>query len=399
MDYLDFYRARTLRDGTIPQERVESKLAKDFKEVLNSSPNRITIIDGKSKYSAILQSGNARVGTQTERKVIQYLLSETKNKLDEGKVFQTWNDTDGTRNWIVLHREIHPYNGYFKYKVLELNYKIKYVNKSGILREIPAYINGTGEFDIKEYFRYSNSYVLDTPNRYLNLVLAENKELLSGLKFVIGDEAWKLVDSDKISIPGVYYTTLVKTQVNDMTDDINNDIANKPKIGTGTILSTYMVNDNTINIARYIDDLYFYEMANGELQDNKMNYKISDNSVLNFVDGKFVSYKIGSTSIQVDDGNYNSKTFTVNVKNSIAPNVFLVGNTKVRSGFSINYKVFNSYQLISFKLEDSSFGYLKEKEGILTFVSNGKMGKTKIIATGNGYSEKEFPIEVVSLAV
>lgn len=399
MDYLDIYRARVLKDGITSQDRVETRLARDFAKLLTRSPNRITVLDGKSRYAAILHSGNSRVGTQTEKKVIQYLLTETKYKLPEGKVFQTISEKDGERDWIILHREIHPYDGYFKYKVLELNHKIKFVNSSGVLREIPAYINGTGEYDIKEYFRYSNSYVLETPNNALNLVVAADKDLIHDLRFIIGKEAWKLVDSDKISVPGVYYTTLVKTTYNNEIDNISEDVANETRVGDGVISANYITVDNTIEIARYVNDLTFYELINGKMYDGKLSYTIEDTSVLNYVDGIFQNYKIGNTAISVTDDNLNTKIFTVKVLPSIPPRADLIGNMKVKTGYSTVFTIYNSYQNVSFDLSDSTYGKIKVIGNKLIFSAADKIGSVDILIKNNNLLVKKITIEITSVAV
>ena len=79
--YLDMYRQRIFYSGETSKDRIEHNLSKDFSQLLTSSPNKIVIYYQDNPYDCILASGNSRVGTQTERKVIQYLMSSRSLKL------------------------------------------------------------------------------------------------------------------------------------------------------------------------------------------------------------------------------------------------------------------------------------------------------------------------------
>lgn len=226
-NYIDMYRARIYRTGDTEQQRVSNRLSQDFKHLLRTSPDYIRATLKGVGYDCVLQSGNSRAGQQSERKVIQYLLTELDAPFVEGSVFTTYQPLVGdTRTWICLHEEAHAYYGYSKYKVIELNWTLKYYDEAGNLKTVPAYINGTGEFDIKEYFHYSLGTISEVPYRALNLIWAANPDIKRDLRIMIGeDEVWRVIDSDKISIPGVYYTTVYKTTRDTLLDDVPEKIA------------------------------------------------------------------------------------------------------------------------------------------------------------------------------
>lgn len=54
-------------------------------------------------------------------------------------------------------------------------------------------------------------------------------------EIIIFDEAWRLVEYDKTSVPGVIYMSFTETKVNELTDDLNQSLANADKIQTWTI--------------------------------------------------------------------------------------------------------------------------------------------------------------------
>ena len=226
-NYIDMYRARIYRTGTYEQERVSNRLSQDFKHLLQISPDYIKATLEDKEYDCILNSGNSRVGQQSERRVIQYLLAGLETPFKEGSVFTTYQPlVDDQRTWLCLHEELHAYYGYKKFKVIELDYELKYYDADGNLKTVPAYINGTGEFDIKEYFHYSLGTISEVPYRALNLIWAANPDIVRDLRIMIGeDEVWRVIDSDKISIPGIYYTTVYKTTRDTLLDNVPEKVA------------------------------------------------------------------------------------------------------------------------------------------------------------------------------
>lgn len=48
-------------------------------------------------------------------------------------------------------------------------------------------------------------------------------------EIIVFDEAWRLVDYDKISVPGIIYMSFTETKLNEMTDDLHEQLANVDK--------------------------------------------------------------------------------------------------------------------------------------------------------------------------
>lgn len=274
LTYLDYYKARVFRAGTTYQERVSNNLNQDFKQLLKTSPNSVEITYNGEQYECILNSGNSRIGAQNERKVIQYLLTDLDFKLEEGAVFSMRQPLENeVTNWICLHREIHSYYGYYKFKIVELDYDLKYVNNDGDIVTVPAYINGTGEFDIKAYFRYSLNTIEEVPNRALNVIWAANPEIVTDLRIMIGDEVWKVVDSDKISIPGVYYTTLFKTTLDLINDSVEEQVAD--------ITKTEKPNPNINTISQFGTLTWDINATSARLDDDTLGtISVTENQVI-----------------------------------------------------------------------------------------------------------------------
>lgn len=111
--------------------------------------------EGK-EYDVVLETG-LRSAAQSERKITSYLLTDLSIKLKEGDSFSSVDDDlETTRYWMVINSEVKTFRGYFRYKIIELDYLLKYVDKFGSIITEPAYLNGTGEFDIKQYFKIAD---------------------------------------------------------------------------------------------------------------------------------------------------------------------------------------------------------------------------------------------------
>lgn len=396
--YLDMYRQRIFANGSTAKDRIEHNLAKDFLQLVKRSPNRVSIDYENMTYDCILASGNSRVGTQTERKVIQYLMTDRSLKLPEGALFKTHDlDISETQYWLILHREIHPYYGYYKYKVIELDYMIKYVDNSGVLKEIPVYVNGTGEFDIKEYFRYVNSVSTELPNRALNLILPANKDFVDGLRFIIGDEAWRYVDSDKISIPGVYYTTINKTTVDNSSDLVEEKIADANEIGSATILSNYGANSITIGLN--VTNLKFFYFKNGKIKDGSMMFSNYDEEVIKFEAGKLIPIKEGKTELTVEDKISGFiKTFKITIQLSLNHYFYVTGNTKIATKDSCIWDVYTDQNFtIAY---DNTMVKIDKTDSKIKITALNKIGNATIqFLASSGEELFKRKIEVTSLWV
>ena len=81
--------------------------------------------------------------------------------------------------------------------------------------------NRKQNFDIKEYFKFSNRNTVKKPNRALNCVWATTNDITDDCTFIIGKETWKFVDDDRISIPGVSYSTLNYIGIDESQDSVD----------------------------------------------------------------------------------------------------------------------------------------------------------------------------------
>lgn len=404
MTYLEQYRARMYSDGPTEKDRIENRLARDYQLLLRKSPNRVQIFYNNDEgieqsEKCILASGNSRVGTQTERKVLQYLMTARTLRLDEGELFYTYDlDMDEKLWWLILHREIHPYYGYFKYKIIELDYKLKYVDDAGNVKEIPVYVNGTGEFDIKEYFKFTQESVGEIPNRALNLILKANEDFgTRELRFIIGDEAWRYVDTDKISIPGVFYTTLFRDPVDPAYDDLTDKIADVNKVNSVTWITNYG-DSSTLTLGTNSEPISFTLLREGKQTQSSIQFSDFDPQVIDY-DGNIIKVVgEGETPLIVTDKVTNYKqTFQITVEGVKSDFFYVNGEPTIgtlqHAKYTINTD--HEYEVVY----DKTRVKIERANGGIIITALEKIGKTQVTFEDNGQTLAVLPIEVTSLWV
>lgn len=337
--YLDMYRKRIFLFGENSKERIENNLSRDFTLLLKNSPNKVLVKYKDKQDFCILFSGS-----QNEKKVFQYLMTNKNFLLPEGAALETFNEgSESAEHWLILHKEIHSYYGYYKYKVLKLNSTIKYVNKNGELKEVPVYISGSTENDIKEYFRYINLVAEEFPNKTLNLILSENEDFVDGLRITIGKEVWEYIDSDKISIPGVYYSTFNKTTYDPSADSFEEMIADIKDLNSLRFVSNYGESIATIDINT--TNLKFYLYKEDKLKNSNIVYEDFNKSIVRIEDGIIIPIAIGETEILLKDTltNFCKKTKII-IKPSIINYFYLIGNFRVSIKNKCIWEIFTDQQ-------------------------------------------------------
>lgn len=370
--YLDMYRKRIFLFGENSKERIENNLSRDFTLLLRNSPNKVLVKYKDKQDFCILSSGS-----QNEKKVFQYLMTNKNFLLPEGAAFETFNEeSESAEHWLILHKEIHSYYGYYKYKVLKLNSIIKYVNKNGELKEVPVYISGSTENDIKEYFRYINLVAEKFPNKTLNLILSENEDFVDGLRITIGKEVWEYIDSDKISIPGVYYSTFNKTTYDPSADSFEEMIADIKDLNSLRFVSNYGESIATIDINT--TNLKFYLYKEDKLKNSNIVYEDFNKSIVRIEDGIIIPIAIGETEILLKDTltNFCKKTKII-IKPSITNYFYLIGNFRVSVKNKCIWEIFTDQQYSV--IYDRDMISISQNGSRFEIKTKSQMGTTEIL--------------------
>lgn len=394
MSTIDIYRARVLARGTSVKNRIENSLELDFEDILKRTPDRIQFLHLDTAYDGVLvQPSN----TQNEKKIIFSLMGRKTEILPTGAVITIYDDTfQKDRYWIVLNAETKSYYGYIKYKVLQLDYILKFVDDNGEIQETPAYVVGSQESELNDYFKIVFSSLVQLPDKTLMMVIPENKKLNSNSKIMIGDEVWRYIDSDKISIPGVYYSTFYKTQRDLISDSIEEEIADIDKINNTKFISNYGDLDD-IFIGLNIKNLQFELKREGKIIPSSIEIVAqAGDEILNVSNNIIIPQKEGITKILVKDkiNNFQQEK-TVHVQDILENYFYVIMNDSIPELETRLLRV-NTDQQYSLEF-DKTFLKIKNRDGGLE-IQGLQKGETSILFKTEN-KEYSVPIKITSIWV
>lgn len=394
MSTIDIYRARVLARGTSVKNRIENSLELDFEDILKRTPDRIQFLYLDAAYDGVLvQPSN----TQNEKKIIFSLMGRKTEILPTGAVITIYDDTfQKDRYWIVLNAETKSYYGYIKYKVLQLDYILKFVDDNGEIQETPAYVVSSQESELNDYFKIVFSSLVQLPDKTLMMVIPENKKLNSNSKIMIGDEVWRYIDSDKISIPGVYYSTFYKTQRDLISDSIEEEIADIDKINNTKFISNYGDLDD-IFIGLNIKNLQFELKREGKIIPSSIEIVAqAGDEILNISNNIIIPQKEGITKILVKDkiNNFQQEK-TVHVQNILENYFYVIMNDSIPELETRLLRV-NTDQQYSLEF-DKTFLKIKNRDGGLE-IQGLQKGETSILFKTEN-EEYSVPIKITSIWV
>ena len=217
-DYYKVFQDRCSNHGRSFKSLVQAQAELDFQRFLTSSPNSIDVL--------VNNIGNPiRVATilskeKNDTVVRRFFLASKEDSLRIGD-FLYWDDTI----WLLLKKEKDTIDAYDKFEGLECRHSIKWIDKFGVLQEVPCYLVAQTDEKVKANFRTWNRMITPQPNKYLEIITSR-KDISLAQKFLVDETAWSVVETDYISVKGVIYLSLVEEKLDRYQDDIENNIAN-----------------------------------------------------------------------------------------------------------------------------------------------------------------------------
>lgn len=388
MAYLDeVYFKRINKYGFNIQERIQNKKIHDFNIVLKKSPNRVTIFKDSEIYNGILQNK-----TNSEKEVIDYLLTNKFCKWDDGTILITENASDHQqKKWLIFHLDEFVSIGYNRYQLAELDREIELI-EDGIIYKENAHIVGSGAKSITSKFsiQYDVS-VFYEPNKTINLIMRTNSKLKKGLKLIIQDEAWRISGIDKISVPGVSYITLEE-------DYISEEDINKSK---DTIAEWNIQSSEGDNISLLIGDskkVNFFLFYNNVKREEPYRVRIKNKDIVKYSNDEMISLSRGKTYCEVSlvDNPLVKKVFPIEVSDVENNNFTIVGPEKIRVEEISKFHIFNNKKTVVFKSENGNFE-IEETGGDILKIKGLRIGEDRIIAEEGSKIIFEKKIKIESL--
>lgn len=217
-DYYLVFQERSGNHGKTFKQVVQKQAQRDFKYLLQSSPNAIGVnINSKD---GDLTKVVTIVVKETETVAKRYFLCDKADQIKIGD-FLYWGDSI----WLMFKKERDTIEAYDKFEGIECRHFIQWIDKYGVLQETPCYLVAQTDEKVKSNFRTWNNMITPQPNKFMEIITSRNNIQL-GQKFLIDETAWFVVESDYISVKNIIYLSLTEDKKDLYTDDLENNIAN-----------------------------------------------------------------------------------------------------------------------------------------------------------------------------
>lgn len=217
MGYYDVYKARVNAFGDTNQERVINESKIDFERFLESSPSAAKIYFKDNLYECAIISSR-----QDDSKTLHKLLIDSEVEITSGDLIQ-WNHNivEGPlEHWIILRQQQKVFFAYRKYYMVRCNKEVSWIDEYGVVKTNYCYQVSSVDKLIKDYFPdNSESITYADFNQYISLLIPY-EDFKKETRFIIGNQAWKVVGFDKTSVPGIVYLTLKEDFINNINDDL-----------------------------------------------------------------------------------------------------------------------------------------------------------------------------------
>ena len=216
-------------------------------------------------------------------------------------------------------------------------------------------------------------------------------------EIIVFDEAWRLVDYDKISVPGVIYMSFTESKVNELTDDLYDQIANVDKKQAWSIEAPDKI---YMSIGDALDIKYTISKNGIVLQEDITPKFVPGDGFTIDEDGKIIANKSCETVVVLSYENA-IKTVFVSIEKA-KPTGFISGDSYIRITKTAEYEfvvpnvIFD--ESLNFKVSDEKLVKIEVNKNICKVITNNKnkLGTFTLSVIYDGVKyEKE--IKVISL--
>lgn len=375
--FRDVYKKRGSLWGATSKDQLLNISKRYFEDYLmNGAESETITIDGIEYFCAI------RDNQQDENRISKYFLTALEVDIPIGKLI-LW----GNEYWLVVQKEKRSFEAYNKVLAFRCNYTLNWINSLGVLKSTPAFMFSTMENKVQNNFKVASGLIIfPKANKYLEIIIPYFP-IEAEQRFIIKNEAWKVVDRDLLSVDKVLYLYLVEDLLDSFEDNTTLSIADYGKLNVGYIdigissMNLAIGESFTFNPTLYKDNKVVAG-ATFTYSSQGSGYYLTINS--NTITG----LALGSTTFvvsSVEDPQLTA-TCTVNVLSSSDPKsvLQLVGDENIKWGRTRTYTAFHSTGTSTVEVQ-ATFSLIGNESGLVSFVSQ-ESTSCSLIANTNGLS-------------
>lgn len=384
MSYFDVYKARVTALGGNPQEKAFNSGKLEFKRYLKYSEHTVrNLINERTGFffDCVILTNK-----QDESQTTLQLLVELDKDLKVGDLL-IWDQ----EHWIIYKKDISSYQPYNKFLIIKCNYLIKWV-ENGEIYSTYSYICSSKDSQIKDNFRTWHNVITPQPNKYLEII-CPTQNIPRDTEIIVDEEAWYLVDYDKISVPGIIYLSFTETNVNQERDDIDDSIANADQInkwkisGSDTLVAKL---GDTIEpqITIYKNGLVTNEVTIKDLH-------IDTNGDIIYQDEKLIINGAGKVIYTYKNAIFEQK---IEIQEQEQPSIYIIGNDLIRVSETSQYVLYGA-QECSFSIDNTKLARVKKiNNNTCEIITNEENNLGKIILTAIA-DEKTYSKEITIISI
>ncbi|MFL1672455.1 Ig-like domain-containing protein [Paenibacillus dendritiformis] len=311
MTFLDSYKKYLMNRGGSTKGSMVQNFIQEANVLMKTNPSYFEVRindDGSSTPSLIIDDSKSED--------IKHISLAPGYKLKRGDYIE-WDD----RTWLTLIVD-HQGDIYYRGRMEECNIYLKWIDEFGSIQSYPSifYFNTRSNFGVFE------DKVMTMPDGRRQAALQKNEhtsKIQRGKRFIIGGEAFKVIDYDSVSDKGIVNLSFESDQIDPATDNVE------------------------LGIANYFSDLADYSISilNGDFASIEVNQTLQINAQVknkgNIIKDAIVSFSTSDNSIA--EINQNGlltplQTGSVIVTASFE-NIFVNINVTITQNITNNYSV------------------------------------------------------------
>lgn len=177
-----------------------------------------------------------------------------------------------------------------------------------------------------------NELITPQPNKFME-VLMPYQPIEKSTEIILYDEAWELIEYDRVSVPGTIYLSFTESKVNELRDSVQEQIANIDKLQVWSINAPLQL---SVEVGEVINPIYTL-LKNGIIQKDLKATLVPSEKMSYNENGELIATEAGETELLLT---YENLMLTLKVIiGSAAPIGYINGDNFIRMGRSASYEL------------------------------------------------------------
>ena len=177
-------------------------------------------------------------------------------------------------------------------------------------------------------------------------------------EIILYDEAWELIDYDRISVPGTIYLSFTESKVNELRDSVREQIANIDKLQVWSINAPLQL---TVEVGERINPVYTL-LKNGIIQKDIKATLVPSEKISYDDEGNLIAAEAGETELLLTYENL-MLTLKVVIGGGVQMG-YINGDNYIRMGRSASYELImpdNSIAETEFSIDNTTIASIQNQ--------------------------------------